>query len=124
MDRPYRYIEVDRQADVFCVHLTNRRLDESQVIELADELLHLITEGGCRKLALSLGPGSPEFIYSVFLAKLITVQRVLGEHGGQMVLCELSEPVHDIFEACRLDSRFHFVPDIPAAVAFLNRVPT
>jgi anti-anti-sigma factor len=117
MDHPYRYLEVDRQEDVFCVRLACRRLDETQVHDLANELFALITQDGCRKLALSLGPHPPEFIYSVFLAKLITIQRILGEHGGGMVLCEVSPIVHDIFEACRLDTRFHFVADFPAALA-------
>ena len=117
MSRAYRYIEVERRGDVFCVRLRFRRLEESQVYDLANELVALATEEGCRKLALNLGPGAPECLYSVFLAKLVTVQRVHAEQGGDMVLCGVSPAVQTVFEACRLDKQFHFVPDFDAAVA-------
>jgi hypothetical protein len=86
--------------------------------ELAAELRQLITEGSCRKLALSLGPDAPECLYSVFLAKLITLQRILREHEGELVLCYASPPVRSIFATCCLDQLFHFELDFDAAVAY------
>jgi anti-anti-sigma factor len=115
MDRTYRQIELECRGDVFCVRLRAPRLEETAVYELADELVAL-ADAGCHKLALSLGPGSPECLYSVFLSKLVTVQRQLGEHGVSMVLCDVSPEVRSVFEACRLDQQFRFVPDFAAAV--------
>jgi hypothetical protein len=92
-------------------------MDESAICGLGEELLALAKRDGCRKLALSLGPVPPDCLYSVFLAKLVTVQRVHNEHGGQMVLCDVSAPVKSIFEATHLDQQFTFVPDFDAAVA-------
>ena len=117
MDNHSRLIQVDRHGDVFCVRLKRPRLDESDIFRLADELTDLVTRDGCRKLALSLGPLPPDCLYSVFLAKLVTVQRVLHEHGGSLLLCEAAPEVRSIFDATHLDRRFEFVPDFPAAVA-------
>jgi hypothetical protein len=117
MDRPYRHIEVERRGDVSCVRLRLSRLDEPAIHELAGELRSLVTDGGVRKLALSLGPESPECLYSVFLAKLISLQRVLHEHGGELALCHAQPQVLRIFEACCLDQLFCFRPDFEAAAA-------
>ena len=112
----YHFIRVDRRGDVFCVRLGRTRLDEAEIYQLADELIDLCVIQGCRKLALSLGPEPPDCMYSVFLAKLISVQRTLREHRGEMVLAEVGPVVQTIFEACRLDNQFHFVPDFAAAI--------
>lgn len=116
MTRPYRHIHVERRGEAFCVRLHQTQLDEPAIYELASELRSLITNEGCRRLALSLGPESPECLYSVFLAKLITLQRILREQGGELVLCHARPAVRDIFAACCLDSLFLFLPDFEAAV--------
>jgi hypothetical protein len=120
MSRPYRYLEVEHRGGVFCVQLKQHRLDETQIYEVGAELRRLVTDDGCRKMALSLGPESPECLYSVFLAKLITLQRVLREHSGELVLCYAQPVVREIFAACCLDALFHFLPDFEAAVAQLT----
>jgi hypothetical protein len=121
MTRPYRQIHVERRGDVFCVHLHQPRLDEPMVYELSGELRGLVTHEGCRKMALSLGPQSPECLYSVFLAKLIALQRLLREHDGELVLCHTQPAVREIFEACCLDQLFTFLPDFDAAVAYWTK---
>ena len=115
--KPSRLTEVERRGDVFCTRLRRRHLAENEIPELADELLHLVRNEGCRKLALSLGPVPPDCLYSVFLAKLVMVQRVHNENGGEMVLCDVTPPVKSTFDATQLDRRFTFVPDFDAAVA-------
>ncbi|HTU17992.1 MAG TPA: STAS domain-containing protein [Gemmataceae bacterium] len=117
MTRPYRYIESEQRGDVFCTRLRHTRLEEPMIYELFGEMRSLITHHGCRKMALSLGPQPPQCLYSVFLAKLISLQRLLNEHQGELVLCHARPAVRDIFAACCLDQLFHFLPDFDAAVA-------
>jgi anti-anti-sigma factor len=121
---PSRFTEVERRGDVFCVRLRRPRLDEPELGELAEELLGLVRNDGCRKLALSLGPRPPEFLYSIFLAKLISLQRALRERGGEIVLCHTGPEVRSIFEACCLDTLFPFLPDFDAAVARWQSSPS
>jgi hypothetical protein len=111
-----RFTEVERRGDVFCARLTRDRLDQPEIGDLMEELENLLQDG-CRKLALSLGPRPPECLYSMFLAKLLHLQRVLHEHGGALVICHAAPAVREIFACCRLDTLFTFVDDFDAAVA-------
>jgi hypothetical protein len=117
MDASYRHINVVRDGDVFCVRLRPHRYDETAIQELSDELSSLVIQQGCRRLALSLGPESPQCLYSVFLAKLVSLRRLLAEQGGGLKICEANDHTQSVFEACKLREHFDFVPDVPTAVA-------
>jgi hypothetical protein len=64
MERIYRQISVDQKQDVFCVRLCQKRLEEDDILVLAEELLSLVNEQGCRKMVLCLGPGLLDCLYS------------------------------------------------------------
>jgi anti-anti-sigma factor len=117
MIRTYRQIASERRGDVCCVRLRTLRLEEEEVHELAEELIDLATREGCNKMVLSLGPRPPQCLYSVFLAKLVSVLRHLQQQGGGLVLCDVSPEVRSVFEACRLDQQFRFAKDFDEAVA-------
>jgi hypothetical protein len=116
MDK-YRLIKVERRGDVFCVRLRRSRLEELEIQNLGEELLSLVNDEGCRKLALSLGPEPPDCLYSVFLAKLVALRNALNRVGGQLVLCELAPIAYNVFEACLLHKEFIFADTFDAAVA-------
>jgi anti-anti-sigma factor len=120
MTHQFEHIRVDRKGDVFCVRLKQKRLDESEVYRLSEELLCLVSEQNCRRLALSLGPEEPQCLYSVLLAKLITLRRRLLENGGALRLCDASVAVLDAFDACQLKEYFDFVPDMQRAIEELQ----
>jgi anti-anti-sigma factor len=119
MDRIYRQISFEQKQDVFCVRLCRNRLEEEAILALADELLSLISERGCRKMILCLGPGSLDCLYSVFMATLVMVRRNLVERGGVLKLCEVSAETLEVFQACQLQQYFDFEPDQAAALAVL-----
>jgi hypothetical protein len=120
MSAPLRYLVVTQAGDVTCVGLRKPRLLEEEIMQMADEVTGLI-DGGCRKLAFSLGPEALHCLYSVFLAKLVMFQRLLRERGGAMRLCDVTPEVRGVFEACRLHELFEFAPDQASAVAALAR---
>ena len=70
-----------------------------------------------KKLVLSLGPETPDCLYSVFLAKLVSLRNALVRLGGELVLCEVAPIAYSVFEACLLNREFTFVADFDAAVA-------
>jgi hypothetical protein len=117
-----RHITVTRLQDVFCVKLKHARLEENEIGQLADEVLSLCREPGC-KLALSLGPQTPYCLYSVFLAKLIAIRNALAKTGGRMVLCDVGPNTYSAFEATHLHKEFTFVADFAAAVAHFAAPP-
>ena len=123
MPRPYRTIDVERTDDVFCVRLKKSELQEPEVHDLAGELVELVTDEGCRKLVLALGPEPPNLIYSVFMGKLLMVRRRLQEAGGALKLCHVAPAVRGVFDALQLTQYFDFYPDRDAAVAAFAGAP-
>jgi anti-anti-sigma regulatory factor len=121
MEPVYRHIEVRRRGGVFCVRLTRPHYDETELHELGDELEGLVVDEGCRRLALALGNDTLECVYSMFLAKLIMARRVLLEHEGRMILCEVGPVTRGILDACRLLSYFDIEPNVDAAAAALAK---
>ena len=109
----YRQIVVERHGNVAIVRLARKRMDENEIYELSRELHRLAKEDGCPRIALCLGPETPECLYSVFLAKLIGLQRRLGEIGGALKLCQCTPQVIEILDGCVLLDHFDLV-DNPA----------
>ncbi len=117
MPRPYAHLDVQRHGDVFCVRLRQSRLDEDGLYAMCAELISLLEDEGCRKMVLNLGPPEPEFLYSIFLAKMVSLQRRLRAVDGSLKLAGAGPNTLRIFEACRLQSLFDFVPDEDTARA-------
>jgi hypothetical protein len=120
MELQNRHLVVERQGDVWCARLAAPRLVEGQLDELAEEFARMINDAGCRKLVLSLGPQGPECLYSVFLARLVSLQRRMQAAGGALKLADLSPEAKEIFTVCNLDKLFEFAPTTAAAVAALR----
>jgi anti-anti-sigma factor len=128
-------------SDVPISHLTTRTTDGIWVLtfrdsqlhgdELAEalrqELLALVTESGAKKMVLDLR--NVQYLSSVAFRPLLSLRRKLVDTGGQMVLCNLSPEVEEVFHAVRLISTsrsspapFDVQPDVPAAIAHLKAV--
>lgn len=120
MERPYRHLDIVRRGDVFCARLRQRQMEETDILEMADEMLTLVVDRGCRQLVLRLVPDALDCLYSVFLAKLVMIRRRLLECGGTLVLCDVTPQVLGVFEACHLKDYFQFAADQDAALALLT----
>jgi len=119
MERPYRQITWNRAGEVLCVRLVHKKMDEPALEEMGAELGRLIDEENARKIVLDLCLEEPLCLYSVFLAKLVTLHRRLHERSGAMALSQVSEAGMDIFDAAGLRKFFSFYPDQTSAVAAL-----
>lgn len=115
-----RHIKVEKRDGVFIVRLLSFRLLEPELIEMADEVVELIEDQGCRKLIFCLGPGDVACLYSIFLAKLVMMRRHILEKGGLIRIADASENTKNVFRACDLDKILTFVPDVDAALADLS----
>ena len=120
MQRPYQLIVVERDGDVLCVRLQNPRVEDHQMEDLGAELARLVDDENGRKLVVCLGPEEPDCLISVFLAKLISLQRRLGDVEGTLVLAHVSEHTRSVFRAAGLEKLFHFYPDRQSAAQALQ----
>jgi anti-anti-sigma regulatory factor len=59
-------------------------------------------------------------LISVFLAKLISLQRRLERLKGGLALAHVSDHTRGIFRAAGIEKLFHIYPDAPAAVSALQ----
>src|SRR5437764_4731079 len=97
MQRPYQFIKWDLTGDVFCVRFQKARIPDHQLDDLGAELARLLDEENCRKMVLNLGPDEPDCLISVFLAKLINLQRRLEGMNGALTLAQASDYTRNIF---------------------------
>ena len=116
---PYKQIATEQHGDVYCVGLRNPRLRFTELDDLLAELDRFVAQNKCKKLVFLLGPEEPQCLYSLFLAKLVSLQRRLQGEGGALKLAGASDNVQQVFEACKLRTFFDFLPDRDAAIAAL-----
>ncbi len=116
MKRSETLIEWSCQNSTLVVNLRFPRMDEDQINALANQLLEVGLKSGCLKYVLRFGPEAVECLYSVFLAKLIGLQRKLAENKIGLVLCELHSSVLNVFQVCKLDGYFLIADTLDAAV--------
>lgn len=82
------------------------RLDAHQGKQVETQLLAAIRAGG--RLVVNLG--KVHFIDSTGISVLVKGMKRQCEQQGELVLCELQQPVRIIFELTRLDKMFTIYP--------------
>jgi anti-anti-sigma factor len=121
MKTPQKFLAVERNGSVFCVRLLQTRIEDHQMEELGAEVTRLIDEENARKIVFNLGPDDPDCLISVFLAKLINLQRRLNALGGTLALAHLSPDTREIFRIAGIEKFFRFYPDQQAALQALEK---
>lgn len=116
MQRPYVQIQVDKRGQVCCVRLKNTLFDDEALEQFGAELARLVDEDGCTRIVLDLGSRELQCLYSLFLAKLIHLQRRLEASGGGIVLAEVTPYIRELFQVTGLEKMFRFFPDEESAV--------
>ena len=88
----FKFISYERQGDGLCLRFKNLRPSELEIQDSFQEIKKIIADEKATKVALSLGPNM-ECMYSVFLGKIISLQRQLNELGGKLAICHVSPQV-------------------------------
>jgi len=87
------------RGNVLIVSILIEQLREAQAAyKLRDDIIALLTEP--RPVGIVLDLAKVKFVGSVGFLAFLGVRRQLA--GGRIVLCNLSEPVRDMFGVCRL----------------------
>ncbi len=115
MERPYHYILPEISSPLAIVRLRQITFNDQELEDLGAEIARLVDEEGCRKIILVLGPKEPQCLYSVFLAKLVNLQKRLESDGGALALAHLNETAMAFFHSAGLDNFFNFYPGVEAA---------
>jgi anti-sigma B factor antagonist len=103
-------LDVSQVGDVTIVRFRDQSLTESRGIEeIAQELFHLVEEGGCQKLVVSLA--SVDCMSSAALGKLITLNKKANAHGGTLKLSSMNADISLVFSVTQLDRVFDIEKD-------------
>lgn len=106
METSYRYVDFEIEEGVATISLKQNRLTEHEVIELSREILQMANDHDCPRVILDFENKNPQCLFSVFLAKLVGIQKQLEQMGGGLRLCHCNKYVMEIFDACRLSTIF------------------
>lgn len=106
MDQDFRHINVEKEGDACIVQFRRSRLSEQEVLELGDEILQLAENENCPRIVFDLLSETPECLFSVFLAKIVSLQKKLEAMGGGLHIANCNPHVVGIFSACCLDRIF------------------
>ena len=111
----YKRIEVREVAGIAVVQFRDAKYtDELRILELGQELLDLVENGGYRKIVLNFG--RIEFFSSGALGKLITLDKRIRALTGTLVCCNIQPDIFEVFKITRLDRLFKIYPSEDAAL--------
>lgn len=97
----YRHVKTRVEQDVLVLTLLDKQiLDEQACGVLRQELIDAVTRSGLKKVVVDFR--FVEYVASVAFRPLLSLRRKVGDLGGRMVLCNLSEFVEDVFRVTRL----------------------
>jgi anti-sigma B factor antagonist len=110
-----RRLNVIEVGEVTIVRFVDRRiLDEANIQELGQELLQLVEDG---KRNLLLNFSAVEFLSSAALGKLITLDRKVKSHSGNLKLSNIRPEIYEVFRITKLNKLFDIKDDEAEALA-------
>ncbi len=112
----FRRLMTNEVGDVTVVHFRDQKIIEDLSIqELGQELFQLVEAEKRRKLVLNFA--NVEFLSSGALGKLITLDKKVKTHNGQLRLCAIRPQIYEVFVITKLHRLFDIRGDEADALA-------
>lgn len=112
----HRRLQVSEVGEVTVVRFVDRKiLDEANIQELGQELFQLVEENQRKNLLLNFS--SVEFLSSAALGKLITLDKKVKAHGGNLKLSNIRPEIYEVFAITKLNKLFDIKDDEADALA-------
>ena len=117
-----RVLDVESLGQVTLARVICRRLwDEEETQALGHQLSHLLEQGGCRQLVVSLARA--EAVSSAALGRLIALHKRAVALGGRLALCHLNPHLREGLDVARLSDFFHIYGDEQEAALSFGTPP-
>lgn len=112
----HRRVEVSEVGDVTVVRFVDRKiLEEANIQEMGHELFQLVEQENRKQLLLNFG--NVDFLSSAALGKLITLEKKIKSHGGQLKLSNIRPEIYEVFLITKLNRLFDIKDDESDALA-------
>ena len=92
-------------------------IDEAEIQELGQELYDLVERAGHTKFVLNFS--HVEFLSSAALGKLISFEKKVRTHSGELYLTNIRPEIHEVFAITKLTKLFQIKDDEADALALL-----
>lgn len=100
-DAAYQHILVEEQSGVLVLTVNEKEMAEYELCTaVGHELVEAITKADSRAAVIDLH--NIEFIASVGIVPFLSAKRATSNRQGRLVLCHLSDFVHQVFTITRL----------------------
>ena len=117
MPEPKR-IKVSDSAGVTVVTFADSKIiDEEEIQELGQELYDLVERENHRKFVLNFS--HVEFLSSAALGKLISFEKKVSTHDGELILTNIRPEIYEVFAITKLTKLFQIKDDEADALAVL-----
>ncbi len=115
-----KYLRLEIAEDAVIVGVGVELLTEDVNLEhFGHELFALVEQFGCRRIVVNLQ--EVRVVTSAGLGKMITMHRKMHRHQGTVIFCNLQEAVEDVLTTSRLITYLQVAPDVPSALAALQK---
>jgi len=112
-------IAVTEKSGVHVVSFLDRKiLDESNIVEIANELFDLVEKNSGIRMCLNFA--NVQYLSSTVLGKLITLNTRINEDNGKLVLCTIRPQILEVFKITKLTKLFDICDDETTALSHFN----
>ena len=112
----FRRLHVNEVGEVTVVRFRDQKIIEDiNIQELGRELFRLVEDENCQKLLLNFS--SVDFLSSAALGKLITLDKKVKSHEGQLKLSNIRPEIYEVFAITKLNRLFDIKDDEADALA-------
>jgi anti-sigma B factor antagonist len=93
------------QGDVRVVHFADTKvIDQRNINQIGAELMEMVETGGVLKMLINMS--NVRYLSSAVLGKLISLHKALRTRTGILKLCNVGDPIYEVFEITRLNQVF------------------
>jgi anti-sigma B factor antagonist len=114
--RPKPKMQTTVQGDNIAVVsiLESRILDESNIVDIGNELMDLVKKRYMIKMVLDMG--EVKYLSSAVLRQLIAVYKAIKAENGDLKLCRVHPEVREVFKITQLDKMIEIKDDLDSAI--------
>ncbi len=106
-------ISVEYSGDTAVVSFTDKKiLEEAEIKALQDSLMSVV-EGDAKNYILDFS--NIQFLSSAVLGLLIRLSKKVYEQNGELVLCNISNKIMEVFKITKLTKVFDIYSDLETA---------
>lgn len=105
MEQPWAHLKIKRSDDVSVVEFADRKILEELAIQEIEEELHQVVDSE-PSIKLLLNFRNVDHLSSAALGMLITLNKKVKEHNGELKLSDINRQIYEVFKITRLNRVF------------------